>query len=532
MPYANPSFQEHPVIRELKHQHTKKRQSVPLICILPVPFWLLAALADNEVIASFAALIGIYFGAGWLKSIFKQPALMLSYLKIGGVSMLVMMSLSWLIAQFFNLTTLNQTLSTALVKDVYTTLPDYAIATAYTLVFAAVLGSLGSLKFIKILEAHAVKRLLVVGCVRHRKLLSLIVVICCLEVWLIVNGIISYRTFAIEGYDEGNIVWYLPILQIFFATQVGLNALAISQIVKGATTHRKLSIIIVVASILLILFITFTQGRAGFIFCALLHIYWVIFFIERMPKFRRIIPFIIIALPILYSGALLSNFLRSGATDGIDLEKVGIISYLDSALQIWQADQVLQSLEKTRSAENLASRPLVAHPLAKSIALPYDKKRFLLGENIFNSAIWAIPSAFISDKNRYPKQEDLLYANFPVGTTDTADSPYLYAYVDFGYIGLVIYPALLATIWLTVLLLIRLPYISSLGILVCATVWISMFTLSLGEVSMVSWFSLIRNTVISLPFAIILSKLFSFPSPAAKSCMYLVDNDQLERAVH
>ena len=504
-------FSGAPALPNVSSRHLR---SVPFICLVPMPIWLLAAVLNNEVLASLAAGLGLYLGVIWGRSLFRNPSKMLSFLKIGAVSLLIIMSLSWLMAQFFNLTALGQSLSAALVRDVRTTLPAYASAVAYVLVFAAVLGGLGGLAIIRAMEASAVAKLRAARRVRHRNLLMLIALICILEVWLILTGVISYRTFAIAGFDEGRIPWYLPMLQIVFAAQVGLNALAMSQI-ASATGRNKKSITVVATSILLILFITFTQGRAGFIFCALLHLYWSIFFMDRIPPLRKLFLIVLVALPMLYAGTLLNNFMRSGVADGFDLKAVGFVAFFGNAVQTWQSDQKLRAIESARSAENLASRPLVAHPLAKSMALPEARKRFLLGENLINSAIWAIPSTFISNKNSYPIQEDLLYKHFPVGTQDTADSPYLYAYADFGYFGVILYPVLLAVIWFTVLFLVRRPYISSLGVIFLACAWISLFTLSMGEMAMTGWFTTLRNSVIVLPFVFVLDKFFKFPK---RSC--------------
>ena len=507
-----------PVPRNRLH----KLRSVPLICLAPVPIWLLAAVMNSEVVASMAAVLGLYLGMAWGRPLFRQPALMLSFLKIGGVSLLIMMSLSWLLAQFFNLSALGQSVSDALIRDVGTTLPDYAGAVAYVLVFAAVLGALGGLAFIRAMEASAVAKLRAAKGVRPRSLLKLLAVICVLEAWLIFSDVISYRTFAIEGINEGRIAWFLPMLQIMFAAQVGLNALAISQIAIAAR-RSKIAIAVVAISFLLILFITFTQGRSGLIFYALLHLYWTIFFMDRIPPMKKLIPVLLIVLPLLYSGPLLFNFMRSSNFQGPDVKEVGYIFFFGNAIQAWQSDQKLRAIEGARSAVNLASRPLVAHPLAKSMALPDARKRFILGENLINSAIWAIPSTIISDKSRYPIQENLLYKHFPIGTTDTADSPYLYAYADFGYFGGFIYPVLLAGFWFAVLLLVRRPYISSLGAIVLVCVWISLFTLSLGEAAMTSWFAAFRNCVIVLPFVYVLDKFFIFPRRSDKSAVFTTD---------
>ncbi len=501
----------HPMpLRLVLRVRPRSLRSAAVICLAPVPLWLLAAALESEVLASLAAGLGLLLAVRWGRALFRQPALMLGFLKIGAVSLLTIMSLSWLMAQFFNVSALGQSLSEALVRDVGTTLPAYAGAIAYVLVFAAVLGGLGELAPIRALEANAVARLRAARGIRHRKLLILIALICALDAWLILTGVISYRTFAIEGFDEGRIAWFLPMLQIMFATQVGLNALAISQMAR-VTGRSTLSIAVVAASVLLILFVNFTQGRSGFIFCAVLHVYWVILFMGRIPRLSKLIPIALVVLPLLYTGTLLNNFMRSGNAGGLDVKTVGFGAFFSNAIQTWQSDQSLRELEKARSAANLASRPLVAHPLAKSMALPVHKKSFLLGENLVNSAVWAIPRAIMPDKNRYPIQEGLLYAHFPIGAEDTADSPYLYAYVDFGYAGLVIYPVLLAGFWVAVLLLTRLPYISSLGVIVIACSWISLFTLSLGEMAMTGWFVTLRNTVIVLPFIILLAKLFPFP---------------------
>ena len=231
----------------------------------------------------------------------------------------------------------------------------------------------------------------------------------------------------------------------------------------------------------------------------------------RIPRLSKLIPVVMIVLPLLYAGTLLNNFMRSGAADGVDFKAGGFVTFFSNAVQTYQSDQSLRALESARSAENLASRPLVAHPLAKSMALPGAQKSFLLGTNLINSAIWAIPSAVMAEKKRYPIQEELLYAHFPVGTEDTADSPYLYAYADFGYAGVVLYPVLLAGFWAAILLLIRLPFISSLGVIVLACIWIPMFTLSLGEAGMTGWFTTLRDSLLMLPFAIVLAKFFGFP---------------------
>ncbi|HMN15795.1 MAG TPA: hypothetical protein PKD55_26050 [Bellilinea sp.] len=477
----------------------------------------MAAALESEMVASLAAVCGLVLAAVWARGMLRHTPQLLGFLRLGSASLLAIMSLGWLVAQFFNFTALDQSMTVALVRDVGTSLAAYSMAVAYALVFAAVLGLLGGLKPFRTLEARALTGILAARSIRSNRLHALIMLICILEIALILTGVISYRTYAIEGFDEGRIAWYLPLLEFMFAAQIALNALAISQL-TGPLSSRRASIAVIAVSVLLILFINFTRGRASFVFCALLHLYWVILFIGRIPNKKTLILVALAALPIIYTGSLLNNFMRSGAVQGLDVKVIGSSAFFREALQLWRDDESLQAAEKSRSAYNLASRPLVASPLAKCIALPAEQKNFLLGENLFNSAVWALPRAIFPDKTRYPIQEDLLYSSFPVGTEDTADSPYLYAYADFGYVGIIIYPALLAGFWMAILLLARLPYISSLGIIVIMAVWIPFFTLNLGEAAMVGWFVGLRNTVLALPFIFFIGKLFRSPgAPANQS---------------
>lgn len=494
-----------PIYPDLSHP-----LAAPLSCLAPVPIWLVAAALDSDVVAALAACLGLLLGAKWFTALLTNPKQMLGFLKVGAVSLLVIMSLSWLIALFFSLTALDQSLTEVLEQEVGTTLAAYAAAVAFALVFAAMLGWLGNLAFIRTLEAYAVARLLAARTVNTSRLLALIVLICAIESLLFLAGIISYRTYLVAGYEDGQIAWFIPMLEIMFAAHIGLNALAISKVAKQ-DTRTWASVAILAGSVLLVMLVYFTTGRSGFILCALLHGYWIVFFMERIPRLNKLVPVVLIALPLLYMGTLLNNFMRSGNDELIDIKSTGFGTVFSGVIQTWQADSSLRKFEEARSAENLASRPLVAHPLAKSMALPINKKNFLLGENLFNSAVWAMPSVIFSDKSRYPIQEDLLYANFPVGTEDTADSPYLYAYVDFGYMGLLVYPMILAGFWVAALLLIRIPVISSLGVIVIVCTWIPFFTLSIGEAAMTGWFTTLRNSVIVIPFVIALAHAFEFP---------------------
>ena len=95
-----------------------------------------------------------------------------------------------------------------------------------------------------------------------------------------------------------------------------------------------------------------------------------------------------------------------------------------------------------KATSNLASRPLVLWPLASSIQMFIDgTNNGLIGfEDIFNSFLNSLPRFVIRFKGELFLQEQLLYRSFPFSFSDTADSPYLYAFASFGLWGIVIYP--------------------------------------------------------------------------------------------
>lgn len=478
------------------------------LCLIPVPFWISAQVFGSDIVATLAAVVGTLISLAWWKSLLRNQGQMLGYLKLGGMSLLTIMSVTWLVAAYFNVIILNQSISHTLEWDVGTNISWYAGAVEYTLAFASVLAAIGAMPFLRRLEKSAAYKLLSVRLIPIQNFRYLLIALSLLDAWLVLSGVVSYRAFNVTGYHEGKLAWFIPVLEIMLAAQIGLNALAIYNFaVHQVSSSRFLTLVVTLASVSLTIFISFTKGRIEFIFCAISHIYWLCFFLGRIPRLSRLLPVIIIAIPVLYTGTLLNNFMRSGDAKLGNLQGVGIIGVLNSAISTWEIDESLRAVERARSAENLGTRPLLANPLAKSMALPSSQMDFMFGENLFNSLIWSIPSSFVGNKAEFPIQENLLYQYFPIGSGDIADSPYLYAYTDFSYLGIIIYPIILSLLWIISLLTIKVA--SPWTTLVIACMWLSFFTISIGEASIVGWFTNLRNVFFVLPFGIAAGKLFS-----------------------
>jgi hypothetical protein len=478
-----------------------------LMCLIPTPLWAAAVVTSLESIATVAALTGAILSFLWVRRFISSRVLLLSYMKLGAISLLAIMSLSWLVSAYFSYS-VGKDITFTLEQIIGTSVSAYSGAVLYSLFFAASLAMIGRSSFIQQAERGAIRKLLEIQSVPTDRFRTFLIGLSALDAALILNGVVSYRAFNVAGYEEGRLAWFIPILEITASLQVGINSLVLYKILQTKSGEKKAATIAVAAtSIALTMFMAFTRGRLEFIFCAISHLYWYCFFLGRLPKVSRIILILFLSIPILYTGSLLNNFIRSGSINVGDFKDVSILSLIGTAISEWQVDSTLQDLEKARSAENLGSRPLIANPLAKSMELPIEQQDFMYGINLRNSFIWAVPSAIFPNKAEYPVQENLLYVYFPIGTEDTADSPYLYAYTDFGYFGLIIYPLVLAFLWSMALIVTRMssPWIT----LLIACMWFSYFTIYIGEASIVGWFTNLRNLVIILPLGIAAEKFFS-----------------------
>lgn len=265
---------------------------------------------------------------------------------------------------------------------------------------------------------------------------------------------------------------------------------------------------ILVISVVVTSFLFFNKGRRWFLFCMLAHCWWFSFFAAYKPKFHNFIILFLVSFPLLNEFMKFNNFMRSGAL-GLENARGSAIEVLPEAFEKYRKYSDLQELADEKSTNNLATRPLVAMPLAACMSLPENEKTFVFESEIVNSFIWSIPGPMFSNKQNYPVQETLLYDNFPIGYGDTADSLYLSSYISFGWGGVLIYPLMMMAAWLFILWMMRLRNISEWVVAIAAASWFKFFASDIGEGSTGQMFVLMRATI---AFAIIGYIYFVFSS--------------------
>jgi len=171
--------------------------------------------------------------------------------------------------------------------------------------------------------------------------------------------------------------------------------------------------------------------------------------INRKSLFRIFIIVVIALtlLPIIQSVFIFINVIREdrGLYTNPILLFSAFVSFVNSPLEVADAT--------VKTTENLVSRPLILWPLAASIKMDSLglNNGFILFQDIVNSFLNSLPRFIFPDKDQLLLAEDLLYRFFPFSGVDTADSPYLFAFTSFWFIGAIIYPFLIFLVYSTFL---------------------------------------------------------------------------------
>jgi hypothetical protein len=97
---------------------------------------------------------------------------------------------------------------------------------------------------------------------------------------------------------------------------------------------------------------------------------------------------------------------------------------------------------KNFNADNVSTRPFIFSFLLFMFTVVSTKSP-LFGEDIWTSFLMSLPSSYIVDKSKIIAFEELYNKNYGLNLPDSANSYLLSSFVDFGWIGLFIYPLIL-----------------------------------------------------------------------------------------
>jgi hypothetical protein len=471
--------------------------------------WLLVYLFSSAIASYVATTVSGIGLIMWFWQKLGNKAESLNLLHLGGAYLLLTQNLSWLVASYVHIFKLNipiqKTLSNAMADGV--TIQHYTLAILFITLFCWTLYGLGNIQISKILHKRLLYHIEQIRQIQASPIVFFMLLLIGLQIFLVAKGIIGNRTIIVEGYNLGKIPMWVVLFQSLIPLQPFLVAVLIYHLRNRTLKYPVLSFTSTMLLLLPYLFIRFSEGRYPFFTGLLSILFWYSYF-NGKPKSYRLVILVFILYPVISQLLLFNNFMRS-AKSGLQNYKGSSIEVIPKAWERFTQTQHNLEYEMERTTENIAVRPLVALPLAACIKLQPHEKTFTLGENIVNSFIWVIPSNIFPNKTNYPVQETLLYQNFRIGKADTAVSLYLNAYTEFNLFGILLYPVLIAALWLFILWLIYWINPNKIILVLALTIFFDLMLFKLGESSLIAWFAALRSVLFWLIIALVLKGIKS-----------------------
>jgi len=268
-------------------------------------------------------------------------------------------------------------------------------------------------------------------------------------------GIAWFDLFSIRGlgaqfFDQEQLPWWYPVITFL----ISLLPLMVSKVLINIKGIFSPSCFVGIFGLFIGLYFAALEGRGRLVaYLVSLLFCWIlvanpVLSISRKLLLRSFFFLILTAILIPFIQSLLTfvNYIR--------IERGGYTNpllFVSAYFDFIGLPSQLQAAE-IQANENLIVRPLILWPLAASMKMSWLglNNGYLYFQDILNSLLNALPSVIYGNKGNLLLQEALLYEYFPFATRDTidtADSPYLYSFTSFWLFGVMVYPILIALIY-------------------------------------------------------------------------------------
>jgi hypothetical protein len=422
------------------------------------------------------------------------------YDQLGFASLCLQLALcfSFIFAGIINLVFLNTGIED-LLKSMKITSEAYATAMLFcmqTAIFFALSGLFSPIKKRQIILAERIKYILNSP---TRNILFIGLIISFFQAGFIFLGLIDVR--RINYGMEGGLPWFVPIFEFSKSFSIPLSSLLTTHFSLRSRTINK-SFILVVLFLLIgtNLYILFFSTRREFISSVILFAVYLIYFNKSLLHRSNFAILAIISLFLFIPVLNAINSMRSlGGSDLTSSQKFYFV--IENQFKKIKVDGILVEDER----ENYAYRPLILGIQATVMDMPINAKKYLYGENLLNSIIWALPSFIVSNKNNILIQEDLFYESLPnlLFFTDQANSINLEAYSDFSWAGPFVYVIFYSLIWY-ITLVILLNFKNSFSFLSGFCVYPPFWCQCLAEGSTLGFLNVFRFFLFSVILMIII----------------------------
>ena len=225
------------------------------------------------------------------------------------------------------------------------------------------------------------------------------------------------------------------------------------------------------------------------------------FFILSEVKIRKIRFFVInvLLISILFQFTNFLQLIRVSEVYSVGKSQNLKEIVLEGKILDYFTNEDIRKTAQDISIKNFSIRLLNNHELATIFFYEKNsKKKYLNGELLRNNIIETIPQIIFPGKINYPTSDLLISSitNSPLYDMDTVDSFHSYSYIDFGFFGLIIYPALIVLMLLFFYYLMNINYLNNITVIFVMILFLPMYSLRITEINISDWFVIIRNIIL------------------------------------
>jgi len=468
--------------------YQKNIRKIFLFFIIPMIVWILTYLFNSIFYSYLSSIIGFFLSSNFLIKLLKKN-FKFKPLLTSSVLIIIFTNLSWMISSFFSFIFNQQNIFYNIELYLNINPNNFIFSIIYTYIFCIIC------LFLSFTKTNLKEEFKISFTIKKfkfydlKKLLQINLIILIIEIYLLSSDTLGYRGYNIEGYEEGIIKWYIPFLNYLIYFQIPLLIFIFNHYDKKKFAYLNLQLIV---SICILLIIFFSKNRRDIVFLLLQFLFWFSIINQKIYIKKILFPGIILIL-VSFQATKYNNIIRYELYSQ-NFKNKSFLNIIKESIQSRNLKQLeLDQYKKLK--ENLTFRPLTLSALTTLIEAPDDEKHFLLGKNIFNNLVWTVPRLIYPNKINTPIAENLINENFRVNFQDIGQNLILLSYVDFSYLGLIIYPLLLYFFWIINLKVINSKNISDL---VKIFMIASTFDIILNsfEIATLTYFITLRNLLI------------------------------------
>ncbi len=453
------------------------------------------------VLTGLLSLVGARYGLAYIGTV---PESRFNFLLTAPTLILIGSSLGMLFS-FTAINYISPDIWSITLDYAHTTTADVALAQGYTNLFASILFQLGS-RLQRSTYPATIQQHIVAGLQQHRAtLITVVLIVITCQLYLIQTGQLVYG-----GRDISDETAPTHPVMALIAPLVPAMPFVLTYYIRQHYNQKAFGQLLIVSGLVGVeLFWFFLSGRRSTIFFFLLA--FAGFFANEPIRLRYLLRHGI--------QVVLIGFVALKIAD--TYHKIRVANRFEKAqhMSVQDISAGLQSVDDGKY-EQLRNLNLAARASYSSLALGqfvnlFSTTRYqpLYGQELTGSLLFASPSNFFVDKRTLLVKEHLYERTYSLGLSDISETIYLESFIDFGWLGFLVYPLLIGLViypayWLTER--VNQPLISLFWGCTCMHLALTMI-----ETDLITFLSVVRTALLYGLLALLLGQRGTSSTPAS-----------------